>query len=432
MPLRVIGEGGEGSAYDPAQAILYAAGLNNNYAAPPGNKADIINMSFGSTADSSFLRGAVEAAYNEGVTLVAASGNGTTSVPYYPAAYPHVISVAAVNVGAERAFYSNFGDFIDISAPGGDMRFDLDFDGHSDGIFSTLFNGENQHVYDYLQGTSMAAAYVSGSAALVVKGLQENPANPVISPSLIRDILINTAIDLGDPGLYGAGLVNTHGAVSRALGQPEPQIPVLNPNPKTVRLEGSKTTGSFTLKNIGNNAAITINGGGISVSRDTDGLISGIYPDSGSVGPDGLKVQVSVNTDEFKSGLSYLALIEITDSTGYTVPVNVVYKYVGDVYIVAWHLSSFPSSLPVAKDSPEIAAVAVTDQEKGYRYKLEGLGPGKYVVGASTDRDKDDYLFETLDEIFGFFPDLRYATIMDLAIFEHRSDVDFQIIDSKL
>lgn len=147
---------------------------------------------------------------------------------------------------------------------------------------------------------------------------------------------------------------------------------------------------------------------------------------------DGLKVQVSMNTDELKSGASYLALIEITDSTSYTVPVNVVYKYVGDVYIVAWHLSSFPSSLPVAKDSPEIAAIAVTDYEKGYRYKLEGLGPGKYVVGASTDRDKDNYIFEALEEIFGFFPDLKYASIMDLKNGEHRSDVDFQVIDSKL
>lgn len=150
------------------------------------------------------------------------------------------------------------------------------------------------------------------------------------------------------------------------------------------------------------------------------------------LGGPGLKVQVSMNTGEFKSGASHFAFILITDSTGYTVPVNVVYKYVGDVYIVAWHLSSFPSSLPVAKGSPEIAAIAVTDHEKGYRYKLEGLGPGKYVVGASTDRDKDNYIFETLEEIFGFFPDMRYATIMDLKNGEHRSDVDFQVIDSKL
>ncbi len=432
MPLRAIGKDGKGSGYDIAQAILYAAGLNNQYSAPPGQKADIINMSFGSRAESSYLRVAVESAYNAGVTLVAAAGNEITGVPFYPAAYQHVISVASVSAGAERAFYSNYGDFIDIAAPGGDMRFDLDFDGHSDGIYSTLFNGNDQFIYDYMQGTSMAASHVAGAAALIVKGLQENPENPIISPSLIRDILINTAIDLGDPGFYGAGLLNIHGAVSRALGQPAPQIPVLDVNPKTVRLEGSKTTGSFTLKNISSSDTIIINEGGISVVRDPDGLISGIYPDSGSVGTDGLKVNVNLNSDGFKSGASLFALIEITDSTGYKVPVNVVYKYVGEVYVVAWPLSSFPSSLPVAKDSPGIAAIAVTDYEKGYRYTLEGLEPGKYVVGASTDRDNDNFIFEALEEIFGFFPDLRYATIMDLKAGSHRADVDFQVIDAKL
>ncbi|MCK4831055.1 S8 family serine peptidase, partial [bacterium] len=262
MPLRVLGWDGDdygiGYSNDFAQAILYAAGLTNDYNVdPPAQKADVINLSIGGP-HSQYVGDAITDAYAAGVTIVAAAGNESTKSPSYPAAYPEVISVAAVDVGAVRAYYSNYGDTIDIAAPGGDMtpdggmRFDLNFDGIKDGIYSTLFDGVEQFIYDYMSGTSMATPHVAGVAALIIKAL----GNP--SPSTVKNILTGTAIDLGNSEFYGAGLVNAHAAASKAFGQAQPQIPVLHPFPKTVLLDGLTSSGSFTLKNIGNSTSINI------------------------------------------------------------------------------------------------------------------------------------------------------------------------------
>jgi serine protease len=255
MPLRVLGLDGVGYAYDIAQAILYAAKLPNaSGALPAGNRADIINMSFGSTANSQSIMLAINAAYNEGVTLVAAAGNEGGSLPIYPAAYPNVISVAAVGAGAERAGYSNYGDKIDITAPGGDTNFDLNNDENLDGILSTTISIDNTDGYIYFEGTSMAAPHVTGAAAIIVAGLRVSGAT--VTPSEVKRILINNAIDMGFPEFYGSGLLNVYSAACEALSQTQGAL--LHPFPKTVRVGATDSTGTFTLKNIGDGGSITI------------------------------------------------------------------------------------------------------------------------------------------------------------------------------
>jgi thermitase len=92
---------------------------------------------------------------------VAAAGNEGNSVPLYPAAYQNCIAVGATDENDTRAFFSNYGDWVDLAAPG--MN-----------IFSTTPNHENflnnygiALNYDYLMGTSMASPHVAGIAALV-------------------------------------------------------------------------------------------------------------------------------------------------------------------------------------------------------------------------------------------------------------------------
>lgn len=114
------------------------------------NGAEIINISLYVPTSSPALEEAVGYAWSKGVVVVAGAGNNIKGVPVYPASYPEVIAVAATDAEGRLWEKSNYGDWIDVYAPGVD-------------ILSTLpGNG-----YGYMSGTSMAAAYVSAIAAVV-------------------------------------------------------------------------------------------------------------------------------------------------------------------------------------------------------------------------------------------------------------------------
>src|SRR5690606_36227630 len=97
LPVRVLGVLG-GTDFDIAQGVLYAAGLPNASGKVPAVKADVINMSLGGPNPSEILHQALKDAVAAGVVVVAAAGNAGTTFPLYPAAYPEVIAVTAIDV----------------------------------------------------------------------------------------------------------------------------------------------------------------------------------------------------------------------------------------------------------------------------------------------------------------------------------------------
>ncbi|RMF84761.1 MAG: hypothetical protein D6736_18705 [Nitrospinota bacterium] len=130
----------------------------------------------------------------------AASGGGCTALEQvkYPARYPETIAVGATDISARIAPYSIRGVEVDVVAPGGT---------HTDPIFSTDLLGG----YGWGSGTSQAAAHVSGVVALMLQ------VNPDLTPQEVRQILQETAIDLGEPWeAQGAGLINAVRAVRQA------------------------------------------------------------------------------------------------------------------------------------------------------------------------------------------------------------------------
>lgn len=141
LAAKVLGGDGSGADLDVANGIVWLA----------DEGAAVINLSLGGPDDSRTLAEAVEYAQGKGALVVAAAGNEghQQNRVSYPAALPGVIGVAATNTSDKRAFFSNYGSYVDITAPG-------------EGIISTVPDG-----YAYLSGTSMASPLVAGATAVI-------------------------------------------------------------------------------------------------------------------------------------------------------------------------------------------------------------------------------------------------------------------------
>lgn len=202
MPVKVLDDRGRGYYSDIAEGIIFAA----------DNGADVINMSLGGWYSSIALRDACAYAYERGVTLVCSAGNDGEADLSYPAAYDeYCIGVGATRYDETRAWYSNYGDSLDLMAPGGDLNVDQNQDGYGDGILQQTFsNGTGNMGYWFFQGTSMAAPHVSGVAALLIA------TGAASTPGEVREALQSTAKDLGVQGWdpdFGWGLLDAEAAL---------------------------------------------------------------------------------------------------------------------------------------------------------------------------------------------------------------------------
>ncbi|WP_413380239.1 S8 family peptidase [Alkalihalobacillus sp. 1P02AB] len=178
LPVKVLNDDGEGSSYEVANGIYWAV----------ENGAQVINMSLGDYYHSDALHDAVKYAYDNDVVIIAASGNDNVSDPMYPAYYPEVLTVAAVDQDQKRAFFSNYGEHVDISAPGEHIP--------------SLFPDNN---YTVMSGTSMAAPHVAGLAGLI------RALRPDLTNQEVYDVITSTAEDLGTNGrdsYYGHGEID--------------------------------------------------------------------------------------------------------------------------------------------------------------------------------------------------------------------------------
>lgn len=203
IPLQALGDSGSGFTSDIAEAIEYAVDQG----------ADIISMSLGQSGADSFLKSKLDYAKNNGVLVIAASGNDGCDCILYPANYPQVLAVGATTSTDARASFSSFGGNLDVVAPGsGTLRTPT----------WTASNGTSAYTDGNIHGTSYATPIVAGLAGLI-KGQDA---------TLTHDELANAITDQADKvsGMngqtwhekYGYGRINARaGLAAMTVAHPD-------------------------------------------------------------------------------------------------------------------------------------------------------------------------------------------------------------------
>lgn len=389
MPIRALGVNGSGTSFDVRRSMCYAAGLSGTTYCPvlPVNPSpvDIINLSLGGGGFSAAGQGVVNEVRGAGVTVVAAAGNESSSAAFYPAAYNGVMAVSAVTITGAPAFYSNFGAYVDVAAPGGSTGSDLNGDGYADGVLSTGGNDAQVTVdynYTFKQGTSMAAPHVAGVLALM------KSVNSSLGPAQFDQLLVAGGMtNTTQPGVHNAalgyGLINAQKSVVAALaapggGTPPAPAPWLGVTPLSLNFGATLTSVNFDLRN---NAGGELNILSIAAAPDNpadpDWLVE---PAADGLGSYSLLVDRAGLADGNYAG----TLTVVSDVNTVQVPVI--------MQVSSAPLSGDAGPLTVRlldEESGLFRDVTATAANGAYEWQINAVPEGEYRLFAFTDADND-------------------------------------------
>jgi thermitase len=328
MNVKVLSDSGSGYYSWIVWGIAWAA----------DNGAEVINMSLGGSSSSSALENAINYACSKGVVVVAAAGNNGSTSPSYPACYTNCIAVAATDAHDALPSWSNYGDWVDVAAPGVS-------------IYSTL----KENGYGYKSGTSMASPYVAGLAGLVFATVSDANGDGNLNDE-VRSRIEANCDDIGLSGI-GYGRINA----ARAVGS----VPV-----PPGQIAGQVTDAEDF-------SAIS----GVQV---TDGTRTALTDAAGMY-----------TIDDVPPGSYHV----VASKEGYEDSALTVDVLSGNIAVANFSLSqlivsgSISGSVTDAQDGSPIVGAAVTDgtrtatTDASGEYTIAGVPPGDYEVTAS----KEDY-----------------------------------------
>jgi len=196
MPVKVLAAKGSGTDSDIAEGVIWAV----------DHGAKVINLSLGGEGAGKTLENAMKYAYNNNVLVVAAMGNNGSRLKTYPAGYNNIVAVGATDINNKVTSFSNFGDWISVSAPG--LKIHSTFPTYK--VELNRYNLTNG--YASLSGTSMATPYVSALAGLLIS------QNAQIKRADIRKRIENTANDIDQTNFddfSGFGIIDAYKALRR-------------------------------------------------------------------------------------------------------------------------------------------------------------------------------------------------------------------------
>lgn len=249
LPVRVLGKTG-GSTIDIAAGINWAAGGSVPGTRINTNVARVLNLSLGGDGPpSQAYQTVIDAAVARGAIVVVAAGNeDADTTNKRPCNQSNVICVAGTDLRGKATGYTNYGDAVTVSAPGGATDRDDDGDGKPDGVLSTIGGG----AYARMQGTSMASPHVAGLVALL------KSVRPSLTHGQARDALVASATPVSNcMTACGAGNVDA----ARALASVSQQMQTsgrLSVSASSVVLTSDETSVPVRVSNVGN-APLSIN-----------------------------------------------------------------------------------------------------------------------------------------------------------------------------
>ena len=147
-----------------------------------------------------------------GGIVIFSAGNDASFELSYPASDPQVVSVAATSFNGAPAYYTNYGSWVSICAPGGDLMTDSSYGG----VYSTIVGDDGGSSYGTMQGTSMACPHVSGACALAVSYFYGESKRKGLTSEMLRQALLSStgSVDrycpAGYAGKMGAGSLDTY------------------------------------------------------------------------------------------------------------------------------------------------------------------------------------------------------------------------------
>lgn len=400
MPLRVFDPSSEYSnTFDILQAMLYAAGLPNRSQTVPPRKADVINMSLGSSsACSTAYQDTINQVRQAGVIMVISSGNSANNAQGMPVAVGSpancrgVVAVGASNVAREQTFYSQSGPELRVTAPGGDFTTSSTGDPVGDQIFSTVpnFTPEGRRVPSGgpMVGTSMAAPHMAGVVALM------KYAYPDLTPDKFDEWLNAGKLtdDLGAPGYdtaTGYGLINARKAVDVALN--EARTPGTAPKGKIVATPFALDFGAQR-----NSMSLVLN-----VTAATTDVIKSITTSSAAISVSESNVDkqtrlgtYTVNVDRAKlpQGTQFLKLNITTSSDTFSVEITVVNQNGTNT---SGRLADYGAIYVLALDAVTeevVDEVAVNAANGRYQWQMKGPKNALVFLVAGADLDQNGYI----------------------------------------
>ena len=350
MALKFLNSAGSGSLSDAVEALRYAADMG----------VRVSSNSWGGSGTSAMMDDAIRYVHDQGMIVVVAAGNSNAdSLDFTPASADRAMTVAASDYNDAKASFSNWGQKIDVTAPGVDI---LSTKSSINNMCTVARGNIVGTYYCRVSGTSMATPHVAGLAALILS------VNPGLTNEDIRQLIRTGAVDIGAPGKdrdFGYGRIDAHDSIS--LSAAAPLAPVItSPGSRTMvygpalQIMGSVSGPGFAgytveagagrdpveWKILGNSSSQVING--VLATVDTTQLADGLHIfrltalDAGGM-PYQFQVH-DIEVDNFDAGITYPVALVFRGNIGVLGSAQTRNALLFGHYALEWGVGSTPAT----------------------------------------------------------------------------------------